>query len=146
MPPCVLCAATDPATTVLWQTPQLRVVRVLDAPDFPAFYRVIWQAHVAEFTDLTAAERSICMAAVATVEQALRTALAPTKINLASLGNVVPHLHWHVVARFDWDSHFPQPIWGSPQRAGDAARLAALKDDLPALDQRLAATLTQSTV
>lgn len=144
MPPCVLCAPTDPTTTAVWQGPQLRVVRVLDAPDFPAFYRVIWQAHVAELTDLTPPERSACMAAVATVEQVLRDALGPTKINLASLGNVVPHLHWHVIARFDWDSHFPQPIWGTRQREGDAARLAALHRGLPALDARVAAALRQS--
>ena len=37
----------------------------------------------------------------------LREALAPAKINLAALGNMVPHLHWHVIARFDWDSRFP---------------------------------------
>ena len=51
-----------------------------------------------------------------TVERVLREQLRPTKINLASLGNMVPHLHWHVIARFDWDSHFPQPIWGTAQR------------------------------
>lgn len=144
MPPCILCAPADPTTASVWQGPLLRVVRVLDAPDFPAFYRVIWQAHAAEFTDLTPAERGVCMAAVATVEQALRAALSPTKINLASLGNVVPHLHWHVVARFDWDSHFPQPIWGPRQREGDAARLAALRDRLTTLDADVAAALRQS--
>ena len=55
------------------------------------------------------------MGAVSSVERVLRDALAPTKINLASLGNVVPHLHWHVIARFDWDSHFPRTRVG---RAG----------------------------
>lgn len=140
-PTCPLCTATDPATTPIHEDAQLRVVRVLDAPDFPAFYRVIWQAHVAEFTDLTAAERTACMAAVAVVERALRETLAPTKINLASLGNVVPHLHWHVIARFDWDSHYPQPIWGARQREADVRGVAAR---LPELDARIAAALRQS--
>ena len=51
------------------------------------------------------------MGVVAQVEQALRQHLQRTKINLAALGNLVPHLHWHVIARFDWDSHFPAPVW-----------------------------------
>ena len=69
---------------------------------------------------------------------ALRARLAPAKINLASLGNLVPHLHWHVVPRFADDSHFPQPAWGPPQRAGTARPLpddltAALRGDLAAV-------------
>ena len=70
----------------------------------------------------SAADRAPCMQAVALVEQTLREQLQPTKINLAALGNVVPHLHWHVIARFDWDSHFPAPVWAGAQRARDAAR------------------------
>jgi diadenosine tetraphosphate (Ap4A) HIT family hydrolase len=93
----------------------LRVVRVVDE-SFPAFYRVIWNAHVAELSDLSAAQRQHCIDVVVAVERTLREQLHPTKINLASLGNMVPHLHWHVIARFDWDSHFPQPIWGTARR------------------------------
>ncbi len=64
------------------------------------------------------------MQAVALVEQTLREQLQPTKINLAALGNMVPHLHWHVIARFDWDSHFPAPVWAAAQRERDTAREA----------------------
>lgn len=144
MPSCPLCAPaalTDPTITPIFEAASWRVVRVLDAPDFPAFYRVIWQTHVAEFTDLGATERAACMDAVAKVEQVLRKALKPTKINVASLGNVVPHLHWHVIARFADDSHFPQPIWGTRQRDGAAA--ARVAPMLPALDAQMAAALRQ---
>ncbi|OYU26726.1 MAG: HIT domain-containing protein [Burkholderiales bacterium PBB2] len=135
---CPLCrdallAAPEPGVELLLQRPRYRVVRVLDA-DFPAFYRVIWQTHVAEFSDLPAPDRLVCMEAVTAVEQALRSQLQPTKVNLATLGNVVPHLHWHVIARFDWDTHFPAPIWAAAQRGADAVRLAALRQALPALD------------
>jgi diadenosine tetraphosphate (Ap4A) HIT family hydrolase len=99
----------------LWRDAAWRVVRVEDEA-FPAFYRVIANAHVAEFTDLPAEQRAAGMELVARVERVLREHLAPTKMNIASLGNIVPHLHWHVIARFDWDSHFPQPIWGARQR------------------------------
>ena len=66
------------------------------------------------------------MNAVVAVEQVLREHLQPTKINLAALGNAVPHLHWHVIARFDWDIHFPASVWAAPQRAVNAEKLAHL--------------------
>lgn len=135
---CELCEA-DGGVLVI-RSAAFRVIRAEDA-NFPAFYRVIWNAHVAEWTDLKPPERSLCMQAVAKVETVLRQALRPTKINLASLGNVVPHLHWHVIARFDWDSHFPQPVWGTAQRRVDPGAEARLLIGLPALDERVAAAL-----
>ena len=120
-------------------SPQWRVIRAEDA-NFPAFYRVVWREHVAEFSALSAAQRVECMEVVCTVEQVLINALQPTKINLAALGNVVPHLHWHVIARFEADSHFPQPVWGAPQREQtDASRL--LKIGLSELDVRMKTAL-----
>lgn len=132
---CELCAVRQ---STAWRqvasTDRLSVVRVLDAPAFPAFYRVVWAAHVAEWTDLGTADRLHCLEAVGVVESALRAVLAPRKINLASLGNMVPHLHWHVIARYEWDTHFPQPIWGAPQRALDEARLAPVRAALDEVD------------
>jgi len=137
---CPLCH--NPGGLLIAQSPDWRVVRVLDAPDFPAFYRLIWSAHVAEFSQLDAAQRSDCIEAVNTVEQVLLSALQPTKVNLASLGNVVPHLHWHVIARFAWDSHFPNPVWGSAARvvAGLSAE-ARLALPLAELDSQIAVAL-----
>ncbi len=40
----------------------------------------------------------------------------PTKINIASFGNYVPHVHFHIMARFEEDSYFPEPMWGKVQR------------------------------
>ena len=111
---CALCAGDGGA--LIWRGEKLRVIRA-DEAGFPAFYRVVWNAHVAEFTDLAPLDRAHCMQAVAEVEHALRAALAPAKINLAALGNMTPHLHWHVIARFDWDSHFPDSVWAAPRRA-----------------------------
>jgi diadenosine tetraphosphate (Ap4A) HIT family hydrolase len=131
VPACELCAAGDPpAWREVAGDDRLRIVRVLDAPDFPAFYRVLWRAHVAELSDLSDGDRRHCLDAVVAVERALRAVLAPTKVNLATLGNVVPHLHWHVIARFAWDSHFPQPIWGTRQR-----------EPQPSAAERLGATM-----
>ena len=120
------------------------MLRVLDTPDFPAFYRVVWLDHVAELSDLNAADRTHCLEAVVAVERALREVLAPTKINLASLGNMVPHLHWHVIARFAWDSHFPQPVWGPRQREAIPPAVQRLAVPLDGLDAAVAAALAQT--
>ena len=90
-----------------------RVVRVrgADGVAYPGFCRVVWNEHVKELTDLTLPERQNFMAAVFTLESALRQALRPEKMNIASLGNLTPHLHWHVIPRFRDDPAFPKPIW-----------------------------------
>ena len=121
--PCPLCDADG--GLLVFRNEDLRVIQANEA-GFPAFYRVVWNRHVAEFSDLSPAERQVCMHAVAKVEQLLRSELQPAKINLAALGNMVPHLHWHVIARFDWDSHFPAPVWAAPKRQPDAQKMAAL--------------------
>lgn len=136
---CPLC--DNDGGVLVFRSDQLRVI-LADEPDFPAFYRVIWNAHVAEFSDLSSAERSACMNAVATVEQVLRAELNPTKINLAALGNMVPHLHWHVVARFDWDSHFPAPLWATGKRPPDSARLAQLREQMRHVSKMIADTMS----
>jgi diadenosine tetraphosphate (Ap4A) HIT family hydrolase len=135
---CALCD-TDGGLLVV-RTERFRLVRVLDEPAHPAFWRLIWNDHVAEFSDLSAADRLACMEAVVGVEQTLREQLKPAKINLASFGNVVPHLHWHVVARFEGDAHWPAPIWAAPRREA-----APPVFDLAALDALLAQRLLTAT-
>ena len=137
---CPLC--TSDGGQLVWRGTHLRVIRA-DEPGFPAFYRVVWNAHVAEFSDMDAIQRQHCMDAVTVVEQALREHLVPTKINLAALGNMVPHLHWHVIARFDWDSHFPAPVWASALRHSPAAQQAGVSARLPVLEAALQSKLGQ---
>jgi diadenosine tetraphosphate (Ap4A) HIT family hydrolase len=105
---------------------------------FPAFYRVVWQDHVREFSQLARPDRIACLDAVTAVEEAMLRHLRPAKVNLATLGNMVPHVHWHVVARFDWDSHFPGPPWGPSHRTPDPERIREVEMRLPALEQELA--------
>jgi len=125
-PACVYCQSAG--GRIVFEDARLRVV-VADEP-FTGFCRVIWKAHVREMTDLAPNDRMHLMNIVFAVESALRALLAPRKMNVASLGNLVPHVHWHVVPRFADDSHFPQPVWGPRQRDG-AAR--ALPPDFEAL-------------
>ena len=135
---CVLCET--PGGRLVFETPKFRVIHAEEA-GFPAFYRVVWRDHEAEFSDLDAADRAHCMEAVAVVEQCLRENLAPTKINLAALGNMVAHLHWHVIARFDWDSHFPAPVWAGATRKRDDVRESAVLAKLPAVEAAIASRL-----
>ena len=110
---CELCSRTG--GELLWQGERCRVVHVAEA-GYPGFCRVIWQAHVREMTDLSEDDRLHLMCVVFAVESVIREHLAPEKINLASLGNLVPHVHWHVIPRFQDDPHFPQPIWAAAVR------------------------------
>ena len=130
---CPLC--DTPGGTLLWRDAVCRVVRA-DEPDHPGFLRVVLNAHVKEMTDLPAADQLALMRVVFATEAALREVMAPDKINLASLGNVVPHLHWHVIPRFADDPQFPNPVWGTRQR--DTPHAAP-----PDLEARLAAVLSR---
>ncbi len=103
--------------TVLWAEQRCRVIHIADTP-FSGLCRVVWSSHVREFTDLGDADRSHLMRVVAAVERGLRDVLVPDKMNLASLGTAVPHLHWHVIPRWADDSHYPEPVWAAAQRKG----------------------------
>lgn len=127
---CELCAGGG--GEVLWRHPEFRVVLV-DEPDYPGFCRVISNTHVKEMTDLAAAQRTRMANAVWAVEAAQREVMQPEKVNLATLGNMTPHVHWHVIPRFLDDRHFPSPVWAEPRRPADAARLAARRALLPQL-------------
>jgi diadenosine tetraphosphate (Ap4A) HIT family hydrolase len=115
---CELCA--HPGGDLLWEDEFCRVVRVQGAvgESFPGFCRVIWHKHVAEMSELGVAETRHLMDVVLATERAVRRLVQPDKINLASLGNLVPHLHWHVIPRWENDSHFPEPVWAVARRSG----------------------------
>ena len=117
---CPLCLG--PGGQLVWQGADHRVI-LAEEPGFPAFCRVVWDAHVGEMSDLDAADAERLMATVLTVERVLRDCLLPHKINLASLGNVVPHLHWHVIPRWIDDSRFPDPVWSAPRRESPPRRI-----------------------
>ena len=127
---CELCHGAG--GRLLWQNGLCRVVCV-DEPGLPGFLRVVLKRHEREMTDLPAHERDRLMAVVFAVEAHVRLSLEPDKMNLASLGNMTPHLHWHVIPRWRDDRHFPGPVWSAarheapvpPARAEAAARMCA---------------------
>ncbi|QGZ40897.1 diadenosine tetraphosphate (Ap4A) HIT family hydrolase [Pseudoduganella flava] len=146
---CDLCKllAAPPEGVVIWADDALTVVAV-DEPGYPGFTRVVWNAHVKEMTDLAPHERERVMRAVWAVEQAQRDVLAPHKVNVASFGNMTPHVHWHVIPRYADDMHFPNPTWGARQRSidtnSDAAAVAVRTALLPELHRTIKERLEES--
>lgn len=116
---CELCGS--PGGELLWEDALCRVVRVAE-PDYPGFCRVILNRHEREMSDLPNDERQQLMRVVFAVETALRKMYQPDKINLASFGNMTPHVHWHIIPRWDSDRHFPHSVWGMAQRVHTPAR------------------------
>ncbi len=127
---CKLLAA--PGAALIWGDKQLSVIAV-DEAEYPGFTRVVWNGHVKEMTDLSPAERTRVMDVVWQVEQAQRDVMTPEKINLASFGNMTPHVHWHVIPRYLGDAHFPNPTWAVAQRSAGAQAQAARRALLPQL-------------
>ena len=125
---CELCERAG--GVVLWRSDFCRVIRV-DDPYYPGFCRVIWNDHVREMTDLDAAHQATLMRVVFAVESMVRQFFTPDKINLASFGNMVPHVHWHIIPRWRDDRHFPEPVWGSVHREIDVQR-PPVSDDVMA--------------
>lgn len=131
---CELCES--PGGEVLHQGAQFRVVLV-DDDHYPGFCRVIWRDHVKEVTDLSELDRMLMMDVLWQVEHVVREVMQPEKINLASLGNIVPHLHWHVIPRYTDDVHFPAPVWAEVKRPPSPASLQIRHERLPALRAKM---------
>ena len=110
---CLLCLPSR--YPLIWSNSDFRVVLINDH-SYPGYCRVESIAHVKEMTDLSDARRHEFMRIVFMVEEALRSHLVPEKINLATLGNITPHLHWHIIPRYKLDNHFPESIWSNPKR------------------------------
>jgi len=137
---CELCALT---AEPLWRGAKLSVIAVDDA-NYPGFCRVVWNAHVKEMTDLAPADRALVMDAVWKVEEAVREVMEPQKVNLASLGNMTPHLHWHVIPRYADDAQWPSPVWAPAAREVNPAALELRRARLPRLAAAIRTRMEQA--
>ena len=143
---CVLCkdALKPEEGQLIWRGDDCRVIMVND-PDLPGFCRVIWNRHVAEMTDLSYGERDHLMTLVFAVEEAVRHVMHPDKVNIAALGNMVPHIHWHVIPRFKDDAFFPGSAWSKKTQETKASTLEARRkksQELPAAIKSVIANLS----
>lgn len=110
-------------------------VRLMDDANHPWLILVPRVENAVEVIDLDAAQQTQLMQEIDRASRALQAAVKPHKLNVAALGNVVPQLHIHVIARFQDDIAWPRPVWGmataqpySPELL--IARVQALRDAL----------------
>lgn len=117
------CPLCQPASEiVLHADDRLRIIQVVGEPGLPAYFRVIWQAHRAEMSDLGDEDRRYLWEVLHLVETGMRRHFSPDKINLASFGNQVPHLHWHLIGRWRSDPQFPGSPWSPVLREEDTGQ------------------------
>ena len=95
---------------------QNNLFRVILVDEIPGFIRIILNKHIAEFSDLSFNDYQKVYAEIYKIEKIMREILDPDKINIASLGNYVPHLHIHIIPRYKNDSWFPDSIWSEKHR------------------------------
>jgi len=113
----------------------LSQLRLFDDARFPWFVLVPRIAGARELIDLDESDQRTLLAEVSRLGRVLESDLRPDKLNVAALGNVVPQLHVHVIARFTNDVAWPHPVWGRGERVAYTAserdaRIAALRDAL----------------
>ncbi len=89
-----------------------------------------------EFSECTLDEKSAIWNTLDIIEKLMLEYYHPEKINIASFGNMLPHVHWHIMARFKEDSYFPEPMWGSKQRDTDLS-LPSFEEFMKLLEMRL---------
>lgn len=105
-------------------------LRLMDDANYPWLVLVPRVPEAVELLDLDAAQRHLLTDEIDRASHALRDVVRPHKLNVAALGNLVPQLHVHVVARFREDPAWPAPVWG---------RVAARPYAPEALVERIAA-------
>ncbi|TQV77744.1 HIT domain-containing protein [Denitrobaculum tricleocarpae] len=109
-------------------------VRVINDANYPWLVLVPRKAGLKDFDDLSPEDMALAGEEIRQASRALRELYRPDKMNVAALGNQVPQLHIHVVARFQGDAAWPNPIWGvvpaRPYPDQDDERLVALKEAL----------------
>jgi diadenosine tetraphosphate (Ap4A) HIT family hydrolase len=92
-------------------------------------------------TDLSHGEREHLMSLVFAVEEAVRHVMQPDKINIAALGNIVPHIHWHIIPRYQDDAFFPGSAWSKRIQELPANTLEARQKLANALPAAIKATI-----
>jgi diadenosine tetraphosphate (Ap4A) HIT family hydrolase len=125
--------ASDTVAVGIW--PLCRVLLMNDAR-YPWLVLVPQRPDLREVTDLDAASQGELMREIDRAARALQSVCAPDKLNIGLLGNIVPQLHVHVVARSRFDAAWPAPVWGIGEAVGyaDDALMQRLHELKAALD------------
>ncbi len=106
---CILCNKNT--KNIIYQHEMYHILLVEDKY-YPGYIQLVINDHIKELTDLNHAKAHEVFDVLLTLEQIIRDIFNPDKVNIAIFGNIVPHLHFHIMPRFKSDRHFPNPIWG----------------------------------
>lgn len=134
---CPLCRQTEAAAGHPDRVASLESGHVFlqNDADFRGYCILVHRRHVVELFELSAEERRAFMEDAAAIASAVHAAASPLKINYAMLGNLVPHLHLHIIPRFAADGWWGQSPWARPdtqKRPLTPEAFAALRDQLSA--------------
>ena len=102
--------------------------------------KVFVRRTVREFSHCSPEEKQAVWNALDIIEREMLCYYRPEKINIASFGNMLPQVHWHIMARFREDSYFPEPMWGRKQREA-VLQLPPIAPLLEVLTGKLAVTV-----
>lgn len=133
---CELCVSRHP--TELWRNEHFYVLHA-NEPLIPGFIRVVAVDHIPEMSDLTPKLRAELWELLNLVESVMRQEMKPKKVNLAEFGNMVPHLHWHVIPRYEDDAFYPGSVWSTIVRTVDPVVLEERRN----MSVRFLSVLTQ---
>ena len=99
--------------TTIYQNQHIRIE--LEESEIP-WLKIFAQQNCKEMTDCNAETKKQIWLLLDLIETEMLKYFQPDKINIASFANYVPHVHWHIMARFKEDSYFPESMWGTKQR------------------------------
>ena len=108
---CPLCSKID--EDIIYENDIFRVILV---DEIPGYIRVIANKHIKEFSELSDKEVIDIMLAIKKIEKKMIEFLRPDKVNIASLGNMVPHLHIHIIPRYENDPWWPGTTFCNKKR------------------------------
>ena len=106
---CVLCKETN--GEIIWKDNLCRLVSINEKNQFGT-HRLIWNKHVKELRDLSTKDQNYMFGKLIEAEKFVSSQFSPHKVNVASIGNLVPHLHWHIIPRWKTDPWWPNTVWG----------------------------------
>lgn len=137
---CELCNDKHPKE--IWRNKHFYAIDA-SSEDLPGFVRVIAVDHIKEISDLPTAVRSELFEILNTVERIMIDTMHPDKVNWASLGNMVPHVHWHLIARFADDAFFPGSVWSQRLRTTPETVTQKRQADAAVMLRKVASALSE---
>jgi len=105
-------------------------IRLMDNSNYPWLILVPMKNNIIEITDFEQTDYDLFNSEIRKVAKILQNEFKPDKLNIATIGNVVPQMHVHIIARFKNDTLFPKTVWGSQFLPYDEESLKDIKDIL----------------